>query len=791
MKTYIQGPLPQGRRTKRIKMKSEVRAIVANKIAGMVKRCYIEEGHVSSSLDYFAVPKGDADVRVVFDGSSCGLNKVLWAPNFYLPSASSAVMLLSFSTWMADMDFGEMFHNFPMEEKLRKCAGVEWTTEGGETKLLRWSRMFMGMRPSPYAAVRYYYWGEEFARGDPSEDNNPMGYDRVRLNLPGMDGYDPKWPKVMKWNSRLDNIAGDVITFVDDVRMTGSSKENCHDVHRQFSSRMQWLGMQDAPRKFRPPSKMKAGAWTGTIFKVGDEVISKSVSQEKWEKGKKMVERIQGWCKEAKDNRPMLNRKELERETGFLNHLSMTFDVVTPYLKGFYLTLNSWRSHRDERDWKVTDKRWQRMLIDKFEMGEISEAELNNYNEDEVEHDKEAPSMVKASPSLIEDVSALGVLFSPSEVPVVNVRCRGVVTVIFGFGDASGTGLGATFTCGSGFNFRIGVWGAEEDNESSNWKEFTNIVESLEEEGSEGNLSDAEVYMFTDNSTVESCVARGSSSSPKLLDLVVRLHALSLRCGTRIHVFHVAGTRMIAQGTDGVSRGYLGHGVMAGEAMSGFIPIHLGAHERSQGHKLVHWIQSWAGTESILLDEMDWFQKGHDIEGWECRTDGFREPVLSGERRTYIWSPAPLAAEVALAEMRKARIKRQSSAHIFVCPRLCTSQWLRHLYKAADFVFEVPIGTTVWPAEMHEPLLIGVLFPFISVHPWQIRGSPKMHAVGRQLREVFKVSEVDAGHLLCEFWKCCIKLKDMPKSLVWKMLYIKQGTSVPRPPGRPTSDGPK
>ena len=109
-----------------------------------------------------------------------------------------------------------------------------------------------------------------------------------------------------------------------------------------------------------------------------------------------------------------------------------------------------------------------------------------------------------------------------------------------------------------GSTFGSGCGGSREDPESSNWKEFTNVVESLEEEGEEGNLDNAEVYMFTDNSTVESCVARGSSSSSKLLELVVRLQVLAMRAGIKIHVFHVAGTRMIAQGTDGVSRGYLG-----------------------------------------------------------------------------------------------------------------------------------------------------------------------------------------------------------------------------------------
>ena len=66
-----------------------------------------------------------------------------------------------------------------------------------------------------------------------------------------------------------------MITFVDDVRVTGSSKKQCRGVRRQFASRMQYLGIQDAPRKYRLPSKSNTGAWTGTIFSVDKDVISK------------------------------------------------------------------------------------------------------------------------------------------------------------------------------------------------------------------------------------------------------------------------------------------------------------------------------------------------------------------------------------------------------------------------------------------------------------------------------------------------------------------------------------
>ena len=45
--------------------------------------------------------------------------------------------------------------------------------------------------------------------------------------------------------------------------MIGSTKEHCHRVHRQFTDRTQYLGIQDALRKFQPPSQDQAGAWTG------------------------------------------------------------------------------------------------------------------------------------------------------------------------------------------------------------------------------------------------------------------------------------------------------------------------------------------------------------------------------------------------------------------------------------------------------------------------------------------------------------------------------------------------
>jgi uncharacterized protein (DUF1499 family) len=71
----------------------------------------------------------------------------------------------------------------------------------------------MGFRPSPYYAVRFYYWAEEISiRGNRRAPGNPLRWDRVVLNLPGSKEFDPSR------NDLWGDIAGDVMAFVDDLR---------------------------------------------------------------------------------------------------------------------------------------------------------------------------------------------------------------------------------------------------------------------------------------------------------------------------------------------------------------------------------------------------------------------------------------------------------------------------------------------------------------------------------------------------------------------------------------------
>ena len=177
LRVFVVAPLPTKRHQKGMVLEGLQKRLVAEKLDGMVQRGYLEAGQVSNTVHLFAVQKGENDIRVVLVGTSSGLNETLWSPNFFLPSAKSVDMILTFATWMSDMDFGEMFHNFNLDPRIRSYSGVNVEKlgmmvsrpnggefESGKVSTLRWTRLFMGMRSSPYNAVRQYYWGEEFAR---------------------------------------------------------------------------------------------------------------------------------------------------------------------------------------------------------------------------------------------------------------------------------------------------------------------------------------------------------------------------------------------------------------------------------------------------------------------------------------------------------------------------------------------------------------------------------------------------------------------------------------------------
>jgi hypothetical protein len=750
------------------------------------------ESFIESYIDYFGVPKAD-DIRVVYNGASCGLNEKVWAPNFWLPMAKSATRVLNFNYCGVDIDLGEFFLNFPLPLLFRRFSGIDLTPFKnllGYQHLsnadfqLRWERCWMGFRPSPYYATRFQYWAEEFARGNRLDKTNPLRWDEVRLNLPGDKSFDPTLPRVMKWDLDIDNIAGDLLTFVDDLRASGCDEETAWRIARQVASRLQYLGIQDAPRKRRPPTR-KTGAWAGAIFATDDGKVTQTVSQEKWDKGKGQVLELL----ESLENDPDvdLDYKRLEQIRGFLCHLSMTFEIITPFLKGFHLTLCSHLSSRNDDGWKLPDRAFMAYIHEKQELGILSDDEARAALNPPDYEDIPVPKKIKPVPRFRDDLFALSELMSAKEPPLVIVRTNTVFEIYYGFGDASGKGFGSTTLSSKGIKHRVGLWGSDDETESSNWKEFENQVEALEQEAEEGNLTNAMVFYFTDNSTVESCLHKGNSSSIKLFKLMVRMRKLEMTHNAKIVISHCSGKRMIREGADGASRGHLREGVTAGECMLSFIPLNEDPLIRAP--QLEAWIKSWAGNAAEFLAPADWFERGHDQLGGTRDSRGFWTPKIV--KGTFVWTLPPGAAEAALEEIRKARHKRQRSTHIIVCPKLLAPEWIKQFYKASDLVLSIPAGTAdYWPVEMCEPLTLGIIFPFINRHPWQLKNTPKMFAMARQMRGLFEAKDVAAGNILRKLLLECKRLRAVSQDVVRGVLYFEPRREFPHSnaEGRP---GPK
>jgi hypothetical protein len=217
---------------------------------------------------------------------------------------------------------------------------------------------------------------------------------------------------------------------------------------------------------------------------------------------------------------------------------------------------------------------------------------------------------------------------------------------------------------------------------------------------------------------------------------------------------------MKAQGTDGYSRGNLKEGVAAGRAMLSFIPLQLGEVERSP--KLVDWVRSWFQEKEVeLLEPEDWFERGHDLKGGSYDPQGFWRPVV--KPGVLLWSPPPGAAKAAIEELRKARVRGPST------PRAGMAQ------TSSKSLIEIPPGHLCWPCVMFEPLIIGVCLPFIRSDPWQLKGTPKVFAMVRNIQNHGN----EGRDILCEYLLEFERVHSMPADVMRKILYFGPSSEVP------------
>jgi hypothetical protein len=121
---FITGPFPIFLKPQKRHRDPAKHKLMRAKVVQVQKWGYILPGKVIGGTHYFCVDKGLEDIRMVYNGTNCGLNKILWAPRFGLPTVKQTLCALLLGYFQCDIDMGEQFLNYPLHTALREFWGV-------------------------------------------------------------------------------------------------------------------------------------------------------------------------------------------------------------------------------------------------------------------------------------------------------------------------------------------------------------------------------------------------------------------------------------------------------------------------------------------------------------------------------------------------------------------------------------------------------------------------------------------------------------------------------------------
>ena len=224
-----------------------------------------------------------------------------------------------------------------------------------------WIRNAMGLSSSPFNSIQSIMIAKNIIIGDRKDAKNPFHWNEPEKNLPFSESHKASLPQLRKM--RLDGRYGlEIVIYVDNVRIVACSEDIAWLTSSRVAKRLCWLGLQDAARKRRRPSQ-NPGAWAGTVVSSDKYVVTKSVTQERWDKTKEKFrwiakqggitdnltpsefEGIKGNVKSTDPGK--IRFKTTKSFVDFIVYVAQTYSSFVPYLKGIYLTFNSWKSGRD------------------------------------------------------------------------------------------------------------------------------------------------------------------------------------------------------------------------------------------------------------------------------------------------------------------------------------------------------------------------------------------------------------------------------------------------------------
>ncbi len=132
-----------------------------DKIGKGIKRRYLVTMGIAvkSYIKYFAVPKGDNDVQMVYNAMGNKLNESVWVPTFWLLMINLLVWAVDRGSWMMDRDVGDMFLNYQLHKDVHPFTAVDLSylyEDPGEAgpRWAVWDRNLMGFAALMYNSIK-------------------------------------------------------------------------------------------------------------------------------------------------------------------------------------------------------------------------------------------------------------------------------------------------------------------------------------------------------------------------------------------------------------------------------------------------------------------------------------------------------------------------------------------------------------------------------------------------------------------------------------------------------------
>ena len=300
-------------------------------------------------------------------------------------------------------------------------------------------------------------------------------------------------------------------------------------------------------------------------------------------------------------------------------------------------------------------------------------------------------------------------------------RRQGRRHVTVQFGDASGKYCGGATRSPSG---AVEAWNAKWPERvrhafGSNYKELRRVLVQMQrhlaahESGAARSVAGHSILDFTDNTYTASVLARGRADTVEGTALVRAISRIADKLDVDLHVFHVAGERLVANGVDGLSRpdGKMGESVATADWPRALAPA-----RPSQG--LVSLISDVFGARGLV-------------------TSPLRPGQMAGRRELIMPSPW-VAAEVAEASKLAATMDPATDI-VLVLPDRARVRWRRACRVFSEVACIRAGEHPCWPKSEHESLYILWLPPHHIPPPHRDKyfhkhGSPTQRLALQELR---------------------------------------------------------